>query len=72
MCMCVYAHIHLEAEERESKGLTDWGVGGLRNNPLKKLWVLWAGLSERDRLTLRSGLGIRSSSISEGNRERIM
>lgn len=61
--MCVYLH-NWGCRKEEFKGSVD-GVFSL-----VCLWVPWAGLSGRGQLTLRRGLGIRSSSISEGNRER--
>lgn len=55
--------------KRETKGPTDGGR--LRNNALMNLGVLCPGLSKGGQLTLRSGLGIRSSSTSEGKEKVI-
>lgn len=52
------------------KKILEMGSRVLRNNPLMSVGVVWAGLTGMGPLTLRCGLGIRSSSISEGNRKR--
>lgn len=67
--VCVFPLMHIwGVQGRGSQKSYGWRV--LRNNPLTSLWVPWAGLSRKGQLTLRSGLGIRSSSTSERNRER--
>lgn len=66
--MCVFPLINILGVHGESQRCYRWRI--LRNNLLMGLWVPWDGLSGMGQLTLRSGLGIRSSSTSEGNRER--